>query len=113
PRASVRCRRRWQRPLRQLLVRGAHPQALEARPEKPSAGPQLTGAEVPRTDGSMSVANGPSGLSMSHTCSIRGVVLLVLPRGQAPLFSLLSKKPECANATAMPLVLSKQRVECW
>ena len=43
---------------------------------------------------------------------IKGVVLFVLPRGHEPLLSELSKKPEWTNATAIPVVLSKQRFEC-
>src|SRR5260370_40577774 len=50
---------------------------------------------------------------MSHTCSICGVVLCVLPRGQDPLLSLALDDASSANATAMPVTSSKQILECW
>jgi hypothetical protein len=37
----------------------------------------------------MSLANGPSGVAISQTWSISGVLWLLLPRGQTPLLSLL------------------------
>src|SRR5438034_9096763 len=75
---------------------------------------QLTAEEVPSTTGSIVDANGPSGLSMSHTCSISGVGLLVLPRGHDPLLSLLSKSPPwCTNATAIPAASAKPTLEGW